>query len=248
MTYNPNQYDDVMARLTSTKPVTDRDPFVAAGEHDLVVVAIETFNDQKWGKSVRGIFEVEASTSHPIGARVVRTWNLFKPSAFPTQPTDADQFAQFVCILQGLPEGSHAPACQALLKSRAEGGNSEAQPARGARVHASGQQPKAGNNPQTGKPYSYVKVTWRSIPQDGAMIAAARAALDAKSPYIASPQYAAPQGPPPGVPMQYAQAPQAPAPMQYAPAPVQYAQPAPQPIAAPPAGGFLAMMPNNGQG
>jgi hypothetical protein len=234
---NNNDYDALMARLNATKPVTDRDPFMTAGEHDLIVWAIETYNDAKWGQSVRVICEVEKSITHPIGARVVKTYNLFKPSEFPTQATDADEFAKFVCVLQGIPEGQHGPACRALLKSRAEGGNMEGQPARGARIHASGRPPKAGINPKTNKPYSYVKVTWTTIPQDGNMIQATRAQLDARGPYQASPQYV-PQ------PAPQVQNPQA---QQFV---QQYAQPAapaatPAPAVAP-AGGFLSMLPPNG--
>ncbi len=176
-----NQYDEVMARLNSTKPVIDRDPFIGEGQHDsLIVTAIETYNDQKWGKSVKVSFKAEKSNCHAPGAGVVKIWNLFKPSKFPTQSTDADQFANFVTILQGIPEGSHGASCQALLKPRAEGGNAEAQLARGARIRAFGTavgQPNA----TTGK--RYVKVQWSNIPQDGNMIGQARAQLDAEQPY-----------------------------------------------------------------
>lgn len=255
---SPNQYDEVMARLNATKPVVDRDPFIGEGLHEsLIVTSIETFNDQKWGKSVRANFKVEKSTCHPAGQGVVKIWNLFKPSKFPTQATDADQFAQFVTILQGIPEGTHGASCVALLKSRAEGGNSEAQPARGARIRGFGV--AVGNpNPTTGK--RYVRVQWTNIPQDGNMITQARTQLDAEQPYTPREQ-AAPQGYAQPPAQQYAQPPQGygqqPMQPQYPTQPVAPAQGYAQPPVAPqgygasapaqpqgaPAGGFLSMIP-----
>lgn len=238
-------YDAVMNRLGTTKPVDQRDPFIAAGEHDLIVWAVETYRDTKWGDSVRVIFEVEKSTAHAPGSKVVRTFNLFKPSSFPTQATDADQLAKFVCVLQGIPEGSHAASCVALLKNRAQGGNAESQPARGARIHVSGQPPKGGINPQTNKPYSYVKVAWATMAQDGALIAATRAALDARSPYVPTPAFVQQQGYGQPQQMQYQQPVQ---PAQQVVQQPQYVQPvqpaaAPQPVTGAPAGGFLSMLP-----
>lgn len=250
----PAQFDDVLARLDQTKPVVERDPFIGSGQHDsLIVMAIEMYNDQKWGKSVRASFEVEKSTLHPAGSRVVKIWNLFKPSKFPSQATDADQFAQFVCVLQGLPEGQHAAACRTILKSRAEGGNAEAQPARGARIRASGFE--VGKVNERGQ--RYVRVQWATFAgQDGNMVAQTRAQLDAKSPYQepAPQNYAQPD--PRAQQYQAAGSPTAVAPQnpqaqqfvqQYQQAPQGYA-PAPTQPTAPPAGGFLAMLPPNPNG
>ena len=230
------QYDELLARLDQTKPVIDRDPFIGEGQHDsLIVAAIETYNNQKWGTSVRATFEVEKSTLHPAGSCVVKIWNIHKPSKFPTQANDADQFAQFVCILQGVPEGQHGPACRAILKTRADGGNSEAQPARGARIAAFGQAVGKVNE----KGQRYVRVSWRSIPQDGTAVAQARAMLDARRPYQA-PTFAQPD--PRAQQYQQAGFPAQAAPQQfvqgYAPMPVQ-----PAPVQVAPPGGFLAMLP-----
>lgn len=245
---NPGDYDEVMARLNATKPVVDRDPFIGPGQHSLIVLGIDTFNDQKWGQTVRATFLVEKSTYHPAGSQVVKLWNLFKPSKFPTQPNDADQFADFICKLTGVPEGQHAPACRTVLKSRAEGGNAESQPARGARISATGT--------EVGKPNErgtrYVRVSWQSVPgQSNEQLAATRAKLDAERPYqMQQPvQQAQPQmmQQPPAT--QYQQQYTQPQTMQQIPMqPVQPVQGfVQQPAQGAPAGGFLAMLPNGGR-
>lgn len=239
-----DNYDDVMNRLNSTKPVIDRDPFIGEGNHILSVASIETYLDKKHGKSVRATFIVDQSSCHPPGSTVCKTWNLFKPAKFETQANDADGFADFLCKLQGLPEGQHAQSARAVLKPVAEGGNAEAQPARGCRIAAQGRasgQP----NPTTGK--RYVQVSWQTVPQDGATIVAQRAQLDAAHPYR-------PRAAPAPAPQQYAnQYQQAPVAQPYAQPvaqggyvnsqPQQFAQPAPV-APAPQQGGFLAMLPN----
>jgi hypothetical protein len=250
-----DQYQDVMDRLNGTKPVTDRDPFIGAGRSKLIVLSVEPFNDKKlvdgvWighGPSVKAVFEVEESPVHPVGSRVVKIWNLFKPAKFSSMATDADQFAQFVCILQGIPEGQHSAGCRAMLKTRAEGGLLEAQPARGSRIIAMGTE-SGKPNAKTGK--LYVKVAWQHVPQDGSVLALTRTALDQRNPYIPSTQQLAPVQ---QAPQQYVQ------PMQAAPvqqAPQQYVQPmqaapvqqtpqapqAPQAVQGAPAGGFLSLI------
>lgn len=244
---NPGDYDEVMARLNQTKPVVDRDPFIGPGQHSLIVLAIDTFNDQKWGQTVRATFYVEKSTYHPPGSQVVKLWNLFKPSKFPTQPNDADQFADFICKLTGVPEGQHATHCRAVLKSRAQGGNAESQPARGARITATGV--------EVGKPNErgsrYVRVSWQSVQQSDEQLAATRAKLDAERPYqMQQPvQQAQPQmmQQPPAT--QYQQQYTQPQTMQQIPMqPVQPVQGfVQQPAQGAPAGGFLAMLPNGGR-
>lgn len=265
MTWNQNPappqtaYDEVMNRLGQAKEVSNRDPFIVAGAHDLIVAELGTFKDQKWGDSVRATFETETSSNPAAAPRTftVKIWNLFKPSKFPTQATDADDFVNFVCALQGIKLGEHAQACRALIKSEREGGQLERQPARGARIKAFGQ--------EVGKPNErgqrYVKVQWQTVPQDMAMIARTRAEIDQRrplgAPAAAAPGQAAPQvnpyaqlpqgqgpytAPPPAYTQQYAAPPPA---MQAIPAgqlppgvvPGGYGSYAPSP------GGYSAMLP-----
>lgn len=248
-----DNYDEVMNRLNMTKPVVDRDPFIGAGQHDsLIVLSIDTYQDQKWGQTVRGTFLVEKSTFHAPGTTVCKLWNLFKPAKFATQNTDADGFADFCCKLTGAPEGGHHAIARSLIKSRAEGGNKEAQPGRGARIIATGRE--AGKPNERGQ--RYVVVSWQTFAgQTNEMMAQTRTQLDATRPYTPNNSAPVPQAP---------QMPQAPAPMQYqapvqsvwptppqyqqAPAPTQYQAPV-QPVAQPtqvqtaPIGGFLSLLP-----
>lgn len=237
-----SEYQDVMDRLNGTKPVVQRDPFIGPGRHKLIVISVEPFNDKQlkdgvWvghGPSAHITFEVEESSVHAPGSRVIKRFHFFKPAKFPNKPTDADEFADFVCKLQGIPDGQHAAGARAMLKSRAEGGMLEAQPARGARIEAIGR--------EVGKPNAvtnkrFVVVAWANVPQTSEQIAQSRAALDQRSPFQPSIKAEAPQ---------HAQ------PQQYAPPVAQYQQPQYQaPYAQPvqpsapqgvPAGGFLGMI------
>lgn len=230
MTWNQNPsppqtaYDDVMDRLGRAKEVSHRDPFVPAGNHDLIVASIEPFMDQKWGPSVRASLEVEQSTAAQPRTFCVKIWNLTRPSKFPTQATDADEFVHFVCTLQGVKLGEHFNHCRALIKSAREGGQLESQPARGARIKAFGTE--VGKVNERGQ--RYVKVQWQNVPQDLATIARTRAELDARRPLGAPAAPAAPAT------QQYA----APDPSAYGYAPQQYA-PAPT---MPASGGYSAML------
>ncbi len=196
-----NDYNDVMNRLLQTKPINSYDPFIGQGEHNLIVHSINEFNDQQYGKSYRGIFLVESSTNpqHPPGSLAARVWNINKPSMYPTQANDADAIVDFICVLQGIQLGQYQAGTKALLVSQSAGGNSEAQPARGARIVASGQPPGQGLTAK-GKPKTYVKITWRTVQNDAASIASNRAMLDARYPMNAAqarapmPQQYAPQG------------------------------------------------------
>lgn len=188
-----SEYDDVMNRLNNTKPMENRDPFLSDGQHSLIVHSLNEYNDQKWGKSYRLVFFVEQSTKHPAGSLACRIFNINKPSEFPTQANDADGLADFVCTLQGIKLGDHFASMKALIVPRHAGGNSEAQPARGCRINATGQPAKQGINPATKRPYSFTKITYQTVPNDAASIQANRAMLDAKYPMHAPQGYVAPQ-------------------------------------------------------
>jgi hypothetical protein len=188
----PTAYDDIMSKLGGAKEVNNRDPFIIAGAHDLIVAEISTFKDQKWGDSVRCTLEIETSSNPAAAPRsfTVKIWNLFKPSKFPTQANDADEFVAFVCALQGIKLGEHSQACRALIKSEREGGQLERQPARGARIKAFGTE--VGKVNERGQ--RYVKVQWQNVPQNMARIAATRAELDQRRP-LGAPVAAAPTAP-----------------------------------------------------
>lgn len=192
--------DDVISgRLNQVKPVADlRTPFIGDGTHVLIVESIETYYDKKLveaalgnqiaGLSVRATFSVERSTCHPVGSKVCKTWNLFRPSKFPSQPTDADRWVDFVCKLQGIAVGQHQASMQAMLKTRAEGGQLEAQIARGVRINATGVK---ANKPTvrrlsdgTTQETWFVNVQWDTFTtQDNNLVTQTRAQLDQTSPY-----------------------------------------------------------------
>lgn len=239
MTYG-NINDDVYSRLDNTKPVSQRDPFIPEGSHQFVVIALEPYQDQKHGSSVRATLEALSSDNPQVrpGSRYVKLWNLLKPSKFPSQANDGDRFADFVQKIKGAPAGHPiGQDCRALLRDRVN-----EQLTRGMVIAAYGR--NASKDPT--KPY--VDVAWMTVAQDAAAIAAQRARLDAnpatqvRPQMPAQPQYAQPPqqmqyGPPPGVPMQ---------PQYGAPQVGGYA-PAPAP-AAPPTGGFLAQLPPQNPG
>lgn len=265
-----SQYDDIMMRLRNTKPVSDRDPFVEIGEHDLVLLTLEPFTHTTHGPSARANFEVLASPVHPVGSRVTKIWLLCKPAAFATQTNDADRFVDFMRKMKGAPDGYDMTGdIAAVLRDRVG-----EQLMRGMVIHARG----AGNISKNERakalaehrePKPFVDVVWSPIAQSAADIAGRRAQLDAKA-NAAPPPAVQPQQPPaqqwgqqqqpaPMPPSQYA--PQPPAqqwgqPQQ--PAPAGYGQPqgvpqggyAPQQPAQPqqwgtppPAGGFLGTLP-----
>lgn len=196
-------YDDLLNRLNNTKPVNNRDPFITAGTHDLIVSEVSVFKDQKWGDSVRVTFEVERSTnpnSQP-GSSLCKLFNLFKPAKFETQSNDADEFVNFVCILQGIQPGEHAQSMRALIKRHADGGALESQPVRGARIKAFGAE--VGKVNERGQ--RYVKVSWQNVAQDQATVGRTRAELDARRPLTGTTVANVPVHPAPVAPQQYAQ-------------------------------------------
>jgi hypothetical protein len=219
---NMSNYDDLLNRLNNTKPVNQRDPFIRQGSHELIVASIEIYKDQKWGDSIRVTFETERSNTTKPGDMVCKLFNLFKPAKFDSQSTDADEFVNFVCLLQGVKPGEHAAIMRALIKRHAEGGMLESQPARGARIRAFGAE--VGKANERGE--RYVKVSWQTVEQDQATVARTRAELDARRPLTGTP-VAAPQ-PAPVAPPQYAQAPVAPVAPQYQQIPTGHAMAAPQ--------------------
>lgn len=243
-----SEYDDVMNRLGNVKPTNSRDPFLGDGQHQLIVHSLQEYNDTKWGKSFRVLFYIENSTRHPPGSLAARTFNINKPAMYETQANDADALADFVCVLQGIKLGTQGPSMKALIVPQHAGGNREAQPARGCRINATGQPAKQGINPATQRPYSFTKISYQTVPNDAASIAANRTMLDAKYPVGAppvvqqaqqtyqppAPAYQVPQGPVPQSPAY--QVPQG-HPQTYAPTQVPYQQPTSTyqpPVQAPP--------------
>lgn len=233
--------DDVInGRLGTVKVVNEgRIPFIGEGSHVLIVESIETYLDKKLveaavgneiaGLSVRAIFVVESSNFHQPGSKVVKTWNLYKPAKFQDSATDADRWVDFVCQLQGIKLGTHQASMQAMLKTRAEGGQQEAQIARGVRIRANGfKSGKPKTNPQTQVVTQYIGVSWETFTQQtNETVLAARTMLDQTSPYVPAAQRAqnyAPQAPM-QAPPQYAGVPPMAAQPQYAPQQPQYQQP-----------------------
>lgn len=239
--YDPNQYNQAMDKFNNTRPVGPaRDPYIPDGNHELIVLSIEPFRNAEQNDCIRARFVVEKSNVIPPGAIVSQAWNLDKAAPKPGMTTDRDRFVDFICKLQGINHGEHHAACRAVARSRAEGGNCEAQPARGARIAATGVPKITKTGANAGKPYTVVD--WRTTQQDGQRIAQTRAQLDANPTYALQAQQ--PQAPAPQ--QGYAQpapaqpqwgAPAQPVPQQ-APAQPQWGAPAPQPAPQGPPGGW----------
>lgn len=170
--------EDVYDRLNRTKPVETRDPFIGLGPHRLMVLSIEPFMHQTHGPSARATFKVLQSTVHPVGSRVVKLWNLVKPSKFPTQANDGDRFADFVRKVKGAPDNyAVGPDCRALLQDRVAD-----QLARGSVIDAMG----ANTAKPDKKPWT--EVSWSPVPQTPDQIRQNRAQLDAESAPAPTPQ------------------------------------------------------------
>lgn len=217
-------YGDILDRLNDTRPVksSNYNPFIPDGNHDLVVLSIEPYQNQEQNFCVRATFLTEASDNQRVaqGQLFDAVWNLDKPAPFPGGERDKDRFAEFLNRLQGVettPTSHHALA-RACLKTRAEGGQLEVQPCRGARIKANGYTKQPGPKSKPGaKPYT--QVTYTHVIQKPEDVAAMRGMLDQRMPYTPRPQQAAAQP-------QYA-----------APAPAPAPQPATAP--APAAGGWM---------
>src|SRR5678816_4383923 len=96
-------YGDIMDRLQDTRPVknSNYNPFITDGDHDLVVLSIEPYNNQDENFCVRATMLVEASTAAAQGQLFDAVWNLDKPAAFVGGERDKDRFAAFLNALQG---------------------------------------------------------------------------------------------------------------------------------------------------
>jgi hypothetical protein len=191
-------YGDIMDRLNETRPVKDSkyNPFIPDGNHDLVIISIEPYNNQDENFCVRATFLIESSDNPQVaqGMQLDAVWNLDKPAPFPGGDRDKDRFAAFLNKLQGVETTptSHQPLARACLKVRAEGGQLEMQPCRGARIQANGytKPPKQGKKP-------FCSVTYTHVPQAPEAVAAMRQVLDQRLPYTYRPQQpraAQPQG------------------------------------------------------
>jgi hypothetical protein len=152
---NTAMYDDALNRLNNTKDVDVRDPFIGEGDSKLLLLELVPFGHATHGPSAKAIFEVLESQAHKPGTRVVKLWNLTKPSKFPNQANDADRFADFVRKMSGSPDGTQVgPICAALLRDRVAD-----QLLRGMIIKATGIQ--TSKNPE--KPF--VDVRWATIQQ-----------------------------------------------------------------------------------
>lgn len=170
MTWQNGNQDDVYGRLNNTKDIGfERHPFIGEGDHKLVVISLEEFNHAQHGPSVRATFEVMESQTHQQGTRVVKLWNLTKPSKFPaTQENDSDRFADFCRKLKGAPKGHPiGNDIRVLMKERAA-----EQLARGMLIKARG----ANTAKQDKKPW--VEVYWENIAQSPEQIASWRTRIE----------------------------------------------------------------------
>lgn len=182
-------YGDIMDRLNDTRPVrnTTYNGFIPDGQHDIVVTSIEPYTNQEQNFCVRVTFLVENSNTAQQGTLFDAIFNLDKPAPFPGGERDKDRFAAFLNTLQGIPTTptSHQELARACLKPRAEGGQLEMQPCRGARIKASGytKAPKEGKKP-------FCQVSYTHVPQVQEGIVAMRQMLDVKLPFTPRPQQA----------------------------------------------------------
>ena len=221
---------DVYERLNNSRDVGGaRFPYIEAGIHKLALVVLEEFGNANEPK-VRAVFKTLESRSQPVGNFCVKIFSLTKPSKFPNQPTEADEFADFCRKLKGAPVGTAIGASiRTLMKDRVSD-----QLARGTVIEANGVINKKG---------TYVRVYWNNVPQSPQDIAFLRQRLESEG----VPSTSEGPGQMQGGYQQSAQSQYGQGQAQQIAPPVQ--QPAPQ--GAPP-GGFLANVPTtnggNGQG
>jgi hypothetical protein len=216
-------YGDILDRLNETRPVqrSNYNGFIPAGHHDLVIVSIEPYQNQEQHFCVRATFLVEGSDNSQVqqGALLDAIWDTDKPPAFVGGTRDKDRFAAFLNALQGVEPSptSHRALAQACLKPRAEGGQLEVQPCRGARIKAVGRTHTIKNGKNAGKPFSVVD--YDHVPQKPEDVAGMRAMLDQRMPYTPRPQQQQAEAPAAApAPQGWGSQPTAPAPQQPAPA------------------------------
>lgn len=205
-------YGDIMDRLNDTRPTRDANynPFIPDGNHDFVLICIEPYQNQEQNFCVRTTVLAEASDNPQVqpGMLFDAIYNLDKPAPFPGGERDKDRFAAFLNALQGIESSptSHHQLARAALKPRAEGGQLEVQPCRGARIKAHGHTKQPGPKSKPGaKPFTMV--SYRHVPQTPEGVAAMRGMLDQRMPYTPRPQQQpqyAPVAPPPAAPVQTA--------------------------------------------
>jgi hypothetical protein len=163
------------------------------------VVSIEPYQNQEQHFCVRATFLVEGSDNPQVaqGSQLDAIWDTDKPAAFPGGTRDKDRFAAFLNALQGVEPSptSHHGLARACLKPRAEGGQLEVQPCRGARIKAVGRTVTIKNGKNAGKPFAVVD--FDHVPQKQEDVAAMRQALDQRMPYTPRPQQAAAPAPQP---------------------------------------------------
>lgn len=205
-------YGDIMDRLNDTRPVqrSNYNGFIPSGNHDLVVVSLEPYENQEKHFCVRATFLVESSDTAQQGQLLDAIWDMDKPPAFPGGTRDKDRFAAFLNALQGVEPTptSHHSLARACLKPRAEGGQLEVQPCRGARIKAIGRQVPIKNGKNAGKPFSVVD--FDHVPQNNEGVAAMRGMLDQRMPYTPRPQQPQQQAAAPAQPAGWGAQPAAP--------------------------------------
>lgn len=257
------QAQDVYDGMNNARDVGQaRFPFINGGQHKLALATLEEFMHRTDGVCARALLKVLESkgpTPHQPGSFVVKIWKLQKPSKFPGQATDSDQFADFCRKLKGAPVGHPiGNDIRVLMKERPQD-----QLARGTIIDCNGVLNQKGN---------FVNIYWTGVPQDAASIAQMRARLEqegvpstapqgggqfqnAPHPAQMANQYPAQQGMPqqPGPQQGFVnQYQQQPMPAQQPPQQQQYAPQGQQPAQGVPPGGFLANVPpqggNNGGG
>ncbi len=182
------------------RPMQERLPFIAAGDHTLDVESLKVIESQKSGPVVWAQFRVIASTCHPVGSQVTQRFELSKQEKFPTTPTQRELAVYFLAQLLGQKDLAKAQSTLLALLSEAE---MKVQRVRGIRIIANG---------RSKKPGGWVNVSWQNVEQAPEQIKAQRAALDGTAP-TASPAPTAPANLPPTAAQYTAPAVEAPAPM-----------------------------------
>lgn len=174
---------------SAPRPMQERLPFIAAGDHTLDVESLKVIESQKSGPVVWAQFRVIASTCHPVGSQVTQRFELSKQEKYPTTPTQRELAVYFMAQLLGQKDLAKAQKTLLALLSDAE---IKVQRVRGIRIIANGRS-------KPGK--TWVNVSWQNVEQTPEQIKAQRAALDGTAP-SASPA-PAPQAAPPPAAQQY---------------------------------------------
>jgi len=171
-------YQSLLAQLANAQPVSNRIPFITAGDHVLAVVKYATTKSTKYGDGLGCTLLVMQSTTIKPGSLVFEAWYPGKPQKFPGSNQEVDRACDFAQKLFGVDAPTASGYIGELLA------NEDAQPAKGILIKCN-----ANEKPATATAKAFTHRNWEHIPQTAEQIKGQRSIVDqqAQNPTPAAP-------------------------------------------------------------